>query len=229
MAFKIKDLMISVLAAKGAGQKEICDDSCPELSCDIGTNGCDLDNSGVNCEFCSIGCTDCTDPSCECSDGTFCDVGGCTDPSCLFCSQGCTICTDCTGCSICSNCTGCTHCTNCTCTKCTHCSVHTCTFHTACTVCSRNSCEASARLPVSTRLRASDLPKLKAQLQRALKQVEAREQAVAKKLQPQTVEQIEILETKLREALDELARQKKELPAKEKKDKPGGETKNPKK
>jgi hypothetical protein len=78
-------------------------------------------------------------------------------------------------------------------------------------------------------LRASDLPKLKAQLQRALKQVEAREQAVAKKLQPQTVEQIEMLEAKLREALDELARQKKELPAKEKKDKPGGETKNPKK
>lgn len=107
--------------------------------------------------------------------------------------------------------------------------MHTCAFNTACTVCSRNSCEASARLPVSTRLRASDLPKLKAQLQRALKQVEAREQAVAKKLQPRTVEQIEMLETKLREALDELARQKKELPAKEKKDKPGGETKNPKK
>ncbi|HXN30189.1 MAG TPA: hypothetical protein VN902_23925 [Candidatus Acidoferrales bacterium] len=121
MAFKIKDLMISVLAAKGAGQKEICDDSCPELSCDIGTNGCDI----------------------------------------------------------------------------THCSVHACTFNTACTVCSRNSCEASARLPQSTRLRASDLPKPKAQLRRALKQVEAREQTVAKKLQPQSVEQIEMLETKL--------------------------------
>ena len=225
MAFKIKDLMISVLAAKAAGQKEICEDSCLEFSCEVGSNGCDIDNSEVNCE-CTLGCTD---PSCECSDGTFCDVGGCTDPSCLFCSEGCTICTDCTGCSICSNCTGCTHCTNCTCTKCTHCSVHTCTFHTACTVCSRNSCEASARLPVAKRLRASDLPKLKAQLQRALKQVEAREQAVAKKLQPQTVEQIEMLEAKLREALDDLARQKKELPAKEKKDKPGGETKSPKK
>jgi hypothetical protein len=42
MAFKIKDLMISVLAAKAAGQIEICDDSCPELSCDFGTNGSHL-------------------------------------------------------------------------------------------------------------------------------------------------------------------------------------------
>src|SRR6202050_5412318 len=110
MAFKIKDLMISVLAAKGAGQKEICDDSCPELSCDIGTTVADT----------------------------------------------------------------------------THCSWHASTLNPACTVCSRNSCEASARLPQSTRLRASDLPKPKAQLRRALKQVEARGQTLAKKGQPQS-------------------------------------------
>ena len=63
-------------------------------------------------------------------------------------------------------------------------------------------------------MRASDLPKLKAQLQRALKQVEAKEEAVAKRMQPRTAEEIEMLEAKLREALEELARQKKELPAK---------------
>jgi hypothetical protein len=71
------------------------------------------------------------------------------------------------------------------------------------------------------------LPKLKAQLQRALKQVEAQEEAVAKKMQPRTVEQIELLEAKLREALEELARQKKELPAKEEKG-GAGEKKNQK-
>ncbi|HUK34883.1 MAG TPA: hypothetical protein VLV86_13260 [Vicinamibacterales bacterium] len=55
---------------------------------------------------------------------------------------------------------------------------------------------------------------MKAQLQKTLKQVEARQEALEKKMQPQTVEQIELLEAKLREALDELARQKKALPAK---------------
>jgi hypothetical protein len=107
----------------------------------------------------------------------------------------------------------------CTCSKCT---AHTCTFHTICTVCSHlQSCGNSVIKPTS-RLRASDLPKLKAQLQRALKQVEAKEEAVAKKMQPHTVEQIELLEAKLREALEELARQKKELPAKEEKGGAGG-------
>jgi hypothetical protein len=71
-------------------------------------------------------------------------------------------------------------------------------------------------------LRAADLPKLKAQLQRALKQVEAKEEAVAKKMQPRTQEQIELLEAKLRDALEELARQKKELSAKEEKGGAGG-------
>lgn len=74
----------------------------------------------------------------------------------------------------------------------------------------------------TSRLRAADLPKLKAQLQRALKQVEAREEAVAKKMQPTTLEQIELLEAKLREALEELTRQKKELPVKEEKSGAGG-------
>jgi hypothetical protein len=55
---------------------------------------------------------------------------------------------------------------------------------------------------------------LKAQLQQALKRVEARQEAAAKKMQPRSLEEIEMLEEKLRQALDELARQKKELPAK---------------
>jgi len=38
--------------------------------------------------------------------------------------------------------------------------------------------------------------------------------SLAKKMQPRSLEEIEMLEEKLRQALDELARQKKELPAK---------------
>jgi hypothetical protein len=89
-------------------------------------------------------------------------------------------------------------------------------------VCSQlQSCGPSVIKPTS-RLRAADLPKLKAQLQHALKQVEAKEEAVAKTMQPRSVEQIELLEAKLREALEELARQKKKLPAKQEKGGAGG-------
>ena len=207
MAFKIKDLMISVVAAK-AGAGRICEGTCPDITCDVASNGCDIDATQIFCDFCSdfgSGCIDCSDGTCDCSDGTWCDP----------CSGGCTDCTVCTACTVCTVCTVCTACSGCTCTKCTgctctHCTVHTCTIHTGC-----GACTASIR--ATARLRSSDLPKLKAHLQRALKQVEAREQAVAQKLQPRTVEQIEMLEAKLREALEELARQKKELPAKEEK------------
>jgi hypothetical protein len=55
---------------------------------------------------------------------------------------------------------------------------------------------------------------LKAQLQQALKRVEAREEAAAKKMQPRSLEEIEMLEEKLSKALNKLGRQKKALHAK---------------
>lgn len=204
MAFKIKDLMITVLAGKTAAARQ-CEFTCGLVSCDFGGSECD-DDSIVICDFCSDFGSDCGD----CSDGT-----DCTECTLITCGCTCTACSQCTQCS-CSLCTGgCTQCSACTCSKCT---AHTCTFHTICTVCSHlQTCGPTAAARQTSRLRASDLPKLKAQLQRALKQVEAKEEAVAKKMQPRTVEQIELLEAKLREALEELARQKKELPAKEEK------------
>jgi hypothetical protein len=124
--------------------------------------------------------------TCDCSECTDCtqftQCVGCSVPSCIGCT-GCT-CTDCTHCT--GGCTACTACSACTCSKCT---AHTCTFHTICTVCSQlQSCGPSV-VKATSRLWAADLPKLKAQLQRALKQVEAKEEAIAKKMQPRTQEQ----------------------------------------
>jgi hypothetical protein len=58
---------------------------------------------------------------------------------------------------------------------------------------------------------AHSLAALKAELQRELAAVEAQEEALAARMQPQTVEEVDALEQKLTEALDELKARKKEL------------------
>jgi hypothetical protein len=56
-----------------------------------------------------------------------------------------------------------------------------------------------------------NLAELKAQLRQSLAQVEAQEQAMAESMKPQTVEEADMLEQKLTEALDELRQHKEEL------------------
>jgi hypothetical protein len=56
-----------------------------------------------------------------------------------------------------------------------------------------------------------NLAELKAQLRQSLAQVEAQEQAIAESMKPQTVEESDMLEQKLTEALDELRQHKEEL------------------
>jgi hypothetical protein len=56
-----------------------------------------------------------------------------------------------------------------------------------------------------------NLAVLKAQLRQSLAQVEAQEQAMAESMKPQTVEEADMLEQKLTEALDELRQHKEEL------------------
>jgi hypothetical protein len=218
MAFKIKDLMITVLAGKGAAPAEKCEESCPLFSCDLDSGGCDdLSNACAQCTDAASGdCGDCSDFTCDgtdCGDCTVFSCAGCSDPTCA-CSQ-CSQCSGCT-CSVCTGgCTACSQCSKCSACTCTKCTAHSvCTLKSLCTACSHlQSCGASVIKPTS-RLRTADLPRLKAQLQQALKRVEARQEAAAKKMQPRSLEEIEMLEEKLRQALDELARQKKELPAK---------------
>jgi len=55
------------------------------------------------------------------------------------------------------------------------------------------------------------LSELKAQLQNALKDVEAQEEALKEQMAPRSVEDIETLEGQLNEALAELAERKKKL------------------
>ena len=73
----------------------------------------------------------------------------------------------------------------------------------------------SGLTPPLARSRPQELAAVKEQLRRALAEVEAREKATAERMQPQTVEEVEQLEEKLTEALDELRQRKKELKSKE--------------
>ena len=62
-----------------------------------------------------------------------------------------------------------------------------------------------------------DLGRLKEQLREQLARLEAAEQSAAEQMKPQTVEQIDALEQKLKDGLEELATRRKELQARPKK------------
>ena len=66
-------------------------------------------------------------------------------------------------------------------------------------------------LPDPIGLAAQQLAALKAQLQQALSRVEAQERAIEEQMRPQTLGDVEILEQKLVEALEELRARKAEL------------------
>jgi len=59
--------------------------------------------------------------------------------------------------------------------------------------------------------RAEDLAALKTQLTQALREVERFEQVLADSMRPQSIDEIEVLEDKLEDALSELKQRKEQL------------------
>ncbi len=179
MRFKVKDLMIAVLPEAGQPGQE------SQLVC--------------NPTLCV--CTRCT----ECTLCSGCTCTGCTQ--CTGCT-GCTPCTDCTGCTACTN--GCTVCTfnsgcggaSCGCTGATGCNI----CSQACTACTDLTCGGFAsKAPLESLVaQPESLALLKEQLRSAMAQVEEQERALDERMAPQSLADVDALEKKLLEALDEL-------------------------
>ena len=69
----------------------------------------------------------------------------------------------------------------------------------------------AAMRPADPDAAAKQLSTMKAQLKQSLAEIEEHEKRIGERSQPQTVEEIEALQSKLREALDELERRKSDL------------------
>jgi hypothetical protein len=141
-------------------------------------------------ENCRCTIRTCGFPSCECS---FCSLQTC---GCTPCSRGCTY-----GCTFCSNCTACSR-------------VSVCTFRSICGISVR--CTPTADTTTTAGLTPEYLSALKAELRATLERVEAEEERLTERLQPQTLDEVTKLEEKLNEALDELRQRRSELEGREK-------------
>lgn len=199
MAFKIRDLMISVLSPAAGGNR-----GCPDCSGTVFTGGCP-NHTQLGCQTCTgttgqqlydYGCNLCT---------------GTTAPrGCPTCSgttgalaYGCPACTGTTadnGCPTCSGTTGygggCNACTGTTGGFCAHAAALA-----ACGLCTGVSPAIGDRRPEALSL-------LKQQLQGLLAEVEAEEQRLADEAFPKTAEEAEALEKQLEEALAEVRSRK---------------------
>ena len=115
-------------------------------------------------------------------------------------------CGACTRCSDCSRCSGCTRCSDCS--RCTGCS--RCTFWS----CDMMSCMYDSKYPFPYLTDPSGSPEalstLKEQLRQELAQLEQQETELQGS-EPQTVEEIDAIEAKLKDALKELQARRKEL------------------
>lgn len=215
--FRIKDLMIKVLPkgdAPAQGGRLICvltcDDpgspTCAFSDCGC-TEGCSQGPNTNECPGCSNECTDCSkgcssphgctapcseESSCVgCSDDGACS-GGCTAPCSGGCSQPCSqACTG--GCS--KGCSGqCTHVSN---------------------PCGRQPCTAdsgpfNARADVAG-LGLDALAQLRRTLSARLAEVDARTKAIETEMRPKTLAEVETLESKFKESLEELGRIRQDL------------------
>jgi hypothetical protein len=160
------------------------------------------------------------------ADGGICAVSRNTIDQCGGCFCTCTDCTDCTGCTNCTGCTGCTGCTatGCGCTNCSNCSNLT---PNACGYTPYGGgggggggggfgggvggqhhqmfCGQVSFIPMFGALvHPGDLALLKDALRQSIARVESQEAALAQAKEPETVEQLDELERKLRAAIDEL-------------------------
>ena len=183
--FRVSDLMINVGEGTGGGCNLITE--CGEVTflCVEDTQGCAFTE---NCR-----CTIHT----ACGDELTCQCSVCTPCSARTC--GCT----CTACSVCTVCT--VH----TC-GCTRCSVRTfCTPYSVCGI--SIGCTPTFAPSVSGGLTPEHLGRLKEALRSRLEELEAHEQRLKERMQPQTLEEVDQLEKKMTEALEELRRRREEL------------------
>ena len=107
--------------------------------------------------------------------------------------------------------------TICTYSGCRECSgAFTCIGATACRGCTLNvTCGGSALPGAGTAVDPQALAALKAQLREALREVETAEQLLAERMSPQSVEEVEALEKKLQDALEDLKARKEQLRGRE--------------
>jgi hypothetical protein len=107
--------------------------------------------------------------------------------------------------------------TICTYSGCRECSgAFTCIGATACRGCTLNvTCGGSALPGRGGDVDPQALAALKAQLREALRVVESAEQQLAERMSPQSVEEVEALEKKLQDALEELRTRKEHLRGRE--------------
>lgn len=186
--FKIRDLMVAVRPGLQTPQRPVALDECGDDTNTFICEAAPFDSGGGG------GCDDCTFTQ---------DCEGCTNPSnpCGPCTNG----DSCGGCT--RTCQGCTQ--TCGCTRtCGHtCGGRTgggCNFHTI------------GEPPIIAQMAGSQLASLKAQLRAAMQQVSRRESvlaaaAEARAVVPQTLAQVDALEQKLTEAMDELRTRRAEI------------------
>jgi hypothetical protein len=107
--------------------------------------------------------------------------------------------------------------TICTYSGCRECSgAFTCIGATACRACTLNvTCGGSALPGPGAAVDPQALATLKAQLREALREVETAEQVLAERMSPQSVEEVEALEKKLQDALEDLRARKEQLRGRE--------------
>jgi hypothetical protein len=208
--FKVTDLLISVVYG---------DAWCGEVTLQPaggdnpppGGGLCAVSHDPVDCgrvagvTMCGVGCTDCT--------------------ACTNCTQ-CTHCTQCSSCTQCSACTGsCTQCTG----QCTHQCTGPCTYQ--CTGYCTNSCTNPSNCGATPyncgysaacgntspfridldRVDPVALAQLRGQLREALANVEAAGRRQDERLLPATIEDVDMLERKLKAALEALRERRAEL------------------
>jgi hypothetical protein len=185
--FRVSDLMINV--GEGVG------------GCNI------ITNCGGVTELCVENTQGCAfTANCNCTIHTFCrEFSACQCSICTPCTDRTCGCTPCTG--------GCTACSQCTQTcACTFRSF--CTVHSVCGVsfnCTPTFVEGAGR-----GLQPEHLSQLKEELRATLEQIEAEEERLKERMQPQTLDEVTQLEQKLSEAQKELQKRRKELEQQEK-------------
>ena len=185
--FRVSDLMINV--GEGVG------------GCNI------ITNCGGVTELCVENTQGCAfTANCNCTIHTFCrEFSACQCSICTPCTDRTCGCTPCTG-----GCTACSQCTQ-TCA----CSFRSfCTVHSVCGVsfnCTPTFVEGAGR-----GLQPEHLSQLKEELRATLEQIEAEEERLKERMQPQTLDEVTQLEQKLSEAQKELQKRRKELEQQEK-------------
>jgi len=205
--FKIRDLMVALRPGLQTPQRPAPLDCCDESSFQQDVARPQLDSApgggggGSEDCCCTASCDGTVDCGCTASTECTC-TGGCTITDC-GCTGGCTV----SGCGCTGGCTAPTcAASNCGCTN--ECTIGG-TYRTGL-------CEGTRRPLTVGQMGATDLAKLKMQLKLAMQQVSRREKALAtaaeaKAIVPQTVEQIDALQQKLTEAMDELRARRAEI------------------